>query len=59
MLLKANYSRRFSTWDATADQKEVNTVVSKMMWEDREDLRKMLKEMDELEEEQNSPLISV
>ena len=30
-----------------------------MMWEDREDLRKRLKEMDELEEEGNSPLISV
>ncbi len=58
-LLKANYSHRFSTWDATADQKEENNVVSKMILEDREDLRKMLKEMDELEEEGNSPLNSV
>ena len=39
------------------DQKEVNNT--KMMWEDREDLRKKLKEMDELEEEGNSPLNSV
>ena len=30
-----------------------------MMREDRKDLRKMLKEMDELEEEGNSPLNSV
>ena len=59
LLLKANYSQWFSTWESTADQKEVNNVVTKMMWEDREDLRKMLKEMDELEEEGNSPLNSV
>ena len=59
LLLRANCSRRFSTWDAAADQKEENNVVSKMMWEDREDLRKMLREMDELEEEGNSPLNSV
>ena len=56
MLLRANRSCRFSTWDAAADQKEENNVISKMMWEDREDLRKMLREMDELEEEGNSPL---
>ncbi len=31
LLLRANYSRRFSTWDATTDQKEVNNVVSKIM----------------------------
>ena len=30
-----------------------------MMWKVREDLRKKLKEMDELEEEESSPLISV
>ena len=59
LLLRANYSCRFSTWDAIADQKDGNNVVSKMMWEDREDLRKMLKEMDGLEEEGNSPLNSV
>ena len=35
LLLKANYSCRFGTWDAIADQKEVNNVVSNMMWEDR------------------------
>ena len=59
LLLRANYSRRSSTWDTAADQKEENSLLSKMMWEDREDLRKMLKEMDELEEEGNSPLNSV
>ena len=42
LLLRANYSCRFSTQDATADQKEVNNVVNKMMWEDREDQGKML-----------------
>ena len=30
-----------------------------MIREEREDLRKKIKEMDELEEEENSPLISV
>ena len=29
-----------------------------MMWKEREDLRKKLKEMDELEEEEKSPFIS-
>ena len=58
-LLRANCFRQFSTWDAAADQKEENNVVCKMMWEEREDLRKMLREMDELEEEGNSPLNSV
>ena len=32
LLLRANCSRRFSTWDTAADQKEESNVVSKMMW---------------------------
>ena len=59
LLPKANYSCWFSTWEATADQKELNNVVNKIIWEDRESMKKKLEEMDEIEEEENSPLISL
>ena len=37
----------------------VSNVVTKMSWGGREDLRKKLEKMDEMEEEDHSPLISV
>ncbi len=46
-------------WQATESQRVVNDVVTKRMQEKREGTRKKLKEMDELEEEENVPSISV
>ena len=38
--------------------KQVNDVITKMLWEKREELRKKLEKMDEMEEEEHSPLVS-
>jgi len=37
----------------------VNDVITKILWEEREELRKKLEKMDEMEEEEHSPLVSV
>ena len=39
-------------------KRQVNNVITKMSWEEREDLRKKLEKMDEKDEEEHSPLIS-
>ena len=40
-------------------KRQVNNVITKMLREEREDLRKNLEKMDEKEDEEHSPLISV
>ena len=40
-------------------KKQVTNVVTKMKWEKREELRKKLKKMDEMEKEEHSPFVSV
>ena len=40
-------------------ERQVSNAVTKMLWEEREYLRKNLEKMDEKEEEQHSPFISV
>ena len=40
-------------------KRQVNNVITKMSQDEREELRKKLKEMDKMDEEEHSPLISV
>ena len=40
-------------------KRQVNNVITKMSQDEREELRKKLKEMDKMDEEERSPLISV
>ena len=40
-------------------KKQVTNVITKMSWNEREELRKRLEKMDEMEEEEQSPVVSV
>ena len=40
-------------------KKQVTNVITKMSWDEREELRKKLEKMDEMEEEEQSPVVFV